>query len=431
MSYTLFPHQAQARHLLSTSSAMLEWEMRVGKTRAALHAWDYMLDQGQALDLIVVTLKGVRMVWAEEMAEMGLFLPVWDVYGTNPAQTVHLEEDPGSFTASLPRMITLNWEILPHWTHKLLEMEKNRRFVLVLDESHLNCRNPANDRWKAANALQLSAYRTWELTGTSMVKSAADIYWQMKLLGKDNPLLGMSPSRFQNQYCMRIWNPFKGPQGNFEFTGSKNLRQLAERLPVVSSLKESDVRDVPLPVHLPIYLDEKQSLRASGLKDKEIEHHLAKVAPQMARLAVPYILKLEARPLVVFGWHIETTHHIAEALEAPLITGDTPATMRDAIRRKFQDGDIPILVGNYKSMGMGIDLSRASHAVLAEPWYDAALVAQALARLKGPKQQADEVVFHHLMIAGTVHEEVWRVRLGRGREIDRYRSALGQATHLR
>lgn len=422
MSYTLFKHQAEAAHLLTSSSAMLEWEMRVGKTRAALHAWDVMLDRGQPMDLVVATLKGARAVWREEAEGMDVArLPWTNLFGTKPAWAEARHE------VMLPRALTLNWEVLPAWRHQLVEMERGRKFILVLDESHLNLRNPGNQRWKAAHLLSKLAHRTWLLTGTSMVKTAEDIYWQLQMLGHDNPLLGMSLQRFRTRYCQRVFNPFKGTEGAFEYKGSKNLKELAERLPVVSSIKESDVRDVPLPVHLPVYLDEKHEFVAAGLKDKEIERRLVKLAPLRGKLAVDYISRLEDRPLIVFAWHREVVEHIASMLEAPMITGDTSQADRDRIRRAFQNGEIPVLVGNYRAMGMGIDLSRASHAVLAEPWYDAAMVAQSLARLKGPKQLADEVIYHHLLVAGTVDEHVWRVRLKRGAAIEQLRTALGEA----
>jgi len=100
---------------------------------------------------------------------------------------------------------------------------------------------------------------------------------------------------------------------------------------------------------------------------------------------------------------------------------------RDRIRHDFAAGKLPLLVGNLQSAGLGIDLSAARWFLYGEPRRDAALHYQAEARGRGPKQTAKTLRHAYLLIRGSVDATIWRHRLHRGEDIERFYTAGREA----
>lgn len=431
MTYNLWPHQLQAEPLLTSGSAILWHEMRLGKTRSALHADNQLLNAGEVQDLIVVTVASAKATWRQEVAEMGLSIPVYMLSG----QTKHvISPCSPDRLGNLPRIYVLNWEILPHWQRWLQHATygSKRKFCLVLDEGHLYLRNPFNKRYKAAQWLSRFAYRTWELTGTLLVKSGLDIYHQAQFLGRANPFRWMTEAEFGEEYCRRIFNPFKGVKipgkgrkGGWDYGSLKNAEAVMRQLPAVSVLRMDDVADVPLPVQLPRWVGDRGGPWNHYRTDQTMAEEISALVNEKVRLTVDYVNELDVRPVVVFGWSAEFTRQVAERLEAPRIYGGTSIDDRERIRAAFQLGQVPVLVGNLRSLGLGVSLSRADHFVYGEPYWDAALYLQAQARGRSLEKK-EPLVHHHLLVAGSVDEYVWKVRLDRGRAIDRLYDAAEQ-----
>lgn len=423
MSYSLWKHQKDAANLLTSGSMVLWWEMRTGKTRAALHAFNQMVEQGRAVDLIVVTVSMAKATWKQEIEQMGLGIPVYTAFGAkNFALKPPLTVLPDSF----PRIFILNWEILPHW-QKWLQAQtfkRKRPFVLVLDEGHLYLRNPQNQRYKAAFWLSKFAQATWELTGTLLVKSGLDIFYQARFLGRNNnPFLWMDEADFGEEFCNRQFNPFKGAKGGYEYTTLKHPDDVVERLSAVSVLRLQDIADIPKALQMSRWVEDLGQPWDFDRDDNTLAEEVQALIPIKARLTAEYVQQLEARPVVVFGWHVKFTEQVADLLEAPLIHGGTSPSDRERIRSEFQAGRHPVLVGNLRSLGLGISLDRADHFVYGEPYWDASLYLQAQAR--GVNLTKDRpLTHHHLLVAGSVDEYIWKVRLDRGRAIeDLYQAA--------
>jgi SNF2-related domain len=412
---------------LRGGSAILWHEMRLGKTRSALHAYNQLLNEGLVDDLVVVTVATAKATWQSEVEEeMGLSIPVYTCFGQTNQQM-----KPRLLDERLPRIYVLNWEILPHWQRFFHAQYKNgRRFCLALDEGHLYLRNPSNQRYKAARWLSGFAYRTWELTGTLYAKSGMDIYWQLKLMGRDNPFRWMDPDDFGQQFCQRIFNPFKGSRGGYEYVDLKNEDDLVSQLPCVSALRMDDVADLPVPDQLARWVDDWGKPWLADRSDLKLAEEIRDMIPRKAELTVKYVQSLDVRPVVVFGWNVEFTEYIATTLKAPLIYGGTEVADRERIRREFQAGQTPILVGNYRSLGMGVSLSRSDHFVYGEPYWDAALYLQAQARGRDLRKRS-RLTHHHLLVKGSPDEYIWVVRLKRGRAIERlYNAAAEQEDDL-
>lgn len=421
VSYPLYPHQIAAESILRGGSAVLHWEMRLGKTRTVLHAYSEEVSAGRAQDLIFVTVAMAKATIAQEVELMGLGIPVVTLYGRKQKK-MSLDAEG---LAGVPRIFILNWEILPEWQQELKRITRNP--ILVLDESHLYLRNIENKRWQAAHWLSKFAKRTWELTGTMMVNSAMDIYYQMMILGRPrNPFAYMSPGEFAKRFTNQRWNAYaQGRQGDWEPFGIKNQDRLAEMArSSLLQLRISDVApDLPLPRNIPRWVTDLGQGWDFDRSDLELHEEIEALAPIKARLTAEYVTQLPFRPVVVFGWSRTFTQQASVLLEAPLINGSTPAADRERIRGEFQTGRHPVLVGNYRALGLGISLSRANHFVYGEPYWDASLYRQAASRGVDLSKQT-QTVHHHLLAAGSVDEFVWKRKLLKGAAIDRLEDAF-------
>lgn len=423
--YSLWNHQAQSAELLQSGSAILWHEMRLGKTRSALHAYNQLVEEDEVADLVVVTVAMAKATWRQEIEQMGLGIPSFTGSGQKRLQ---LQPNLLVMPQAMPRIFILNWEILPQWQRWIQQQtyKRGRKFILVLDEGHLYLRNPQNQRYKAAMWLSKFAYATWELTGTLLVKGGLDIYYQARLLGKDNPFVWMDEEDFGSEYCNRRFNPFKGGpkgKGGWEYTTLKYPDDVMEQLASVSVLRIRDVVDIPQALQMPRWVDDLDQAWDHYRDDKTLAEEIGALVPIKARLTAEYVQQLEPRPVVVFGWHIGFTERVADLLEAPLIHGGTSPSERERLRSEFQAGKHPVLVGNLRSLGLGISLDRADHFVYGEPYWDASLYLQAQAR--GVNLHKDRpIAHHHLLVAGSVDEYVWKVRLNRGQAIeDLYQAA--------
>lgn len=421
---------------------MLFWQMRLGKTRTALAAFNTLYERGEANRLVVVTKAIGKEVWRKEAEEMGLGIPVILCYGR---EALHVRPE-GFIPASVPRILVLNWEIAEAWLPVLEQTFKNDSVVLVTDEGHEYLRNPANLRYKAVKELSLTATRTWELTGTLYVTSVMDVYHQLRLLGgKANPFQYWPAVEFGGKFGEASFNPWKGrivrgpdgrpltyASGKPKREGSYDFRGLAEgaeveilaRCPAISKLMEVDIQaQTVLPIRIPHWLD------ADGAYLDYRPNTIEKASQAMIDFKVGQTLglleALEERPIVIFGWHLDYTHRLLEALltagiNAALVGSSDSAAARADCLQRFALGQIDVLVGNLKSLGTAVDLSRARHAIYGEPYWDAALQRQAEARLGGPRQQSRHVIHHYLLTADSPDEYIWDVCYRKGEALDRF-----------
>lgn len=123
--------------------------------------------------------------------------------------------------------------------------------------------------------------------------------------------------------------------------------------------------------------------------------------------------------LVVFGWHSEVLHRLAEAFQAPVIDGDTPLAKRQAIVDAFQvrvkvasGSHSPLspslLFLNLQAGGVGLTLTAASHCLVLELPWTAALLDQAVDRLHRIGQQC--AVTAWIMLARrTLDFPIWKL----------------------
>jgi len=372
-----------------------------------------------AKKLIVICPAIAKQVWLHEANEIDPSLRVVILDGVKFDRnerrlTLHRVE-----TADV---VLLNYDIAHAWMAALMSVVNGQ--ILCLDESH-KIRTPSNRWTQAIKPLALVAERVWELTGTAMVNSALDLYWQLGLFGVRSPFTGMRARDFGFRYCEKKWNPFKGNgKGDWDFVGVKDEERIVRAADAsLQRRRKAECLDLPQKLRLALYLARHEQGRAAPHHSIPILANLAtlrrRLSPEKARLTIDYLeQQLVERPVVVFGWHHEYLNRVALHFQAPVIDGETSQLKRTDLVCDFQAGKISILVGQIEAMGMAITLTAGRHAVFGECHWSAVSLRQAEDRLHRIGQHND-VTYHYLLVANTVEQVVWETALRKGAAIDR------------
>jgi SNF2 family DNA or RNA helicase len=118
----------------------------------------------------------------------------------------------------------------------------------------------------------------------------------------------------------------------------------------------------------------------------------------------------QGRRLLVFSQFTEMLDLIGaelDALKLPhlRLTGETPASQRGEVVRRFQAREEPILLASLKAGGVGLNLTAADTVIHVDPWWNPAVQAQASARAHRIGQ--DQPVFVYQLVAqGSIEERM-------------------------
>ncbi|GAA3819532.1 DEAD/DEAH box helicase [Nocardioides panacisoli] len=85
--------------------------------------------------------------------------------------------------------------------------------------------------------------------------------------------------------------------------------------------------------------------------------------------------------------------------------GGTPVPAREAMVRRFQDGEVPVFLLSLKAGGTGLNLTRADHVIHVDRWWNPAVEEQATDRAHRIGQ-TKPVQVHKMVTRGTIEERV-------------------------
>ena len=85
--------------------------------------------------------------------------------------------------------------------------------------------------------------------------------------------------------------------------------------------------------------------------------------------------------------------------------GGTPVARREEMVRRFQEGAVPVFLLSLKAAGTGLNLTRASHVVHYDRWWNPAVEAQATDRAYRIGQTRP-VQVHRLVAEGTIEDRI-------------------------
>ncbi len=118
----------------------------------------------------------------------------------------------------------------------------------------------------------------------------------------------------------------------------------------------------------------------------------------------------EEASVLVFTQYVQMArllekHLAARGTRTQFLHGGTPVPEREAMVRRFQDGEVPVFLLSLKAAGTGLNLTRAAHVVHYDRWWNPAVEAQATDRAYRIGQ-TQPVQVHRLIAEGTVEDRI-------------------------
>lgn len=151
-------------------------------------------------------------------------------------------------------------------------------------------------------------------------------------------------------------------------------------------------------------LPESERFDYSVAEDQD-RYRLAASASTKQRVARRIIEKHPGESVLVIGQYIDQLEAFAEALGAPLITGQTPVDERERMFSEFRSGEIKLLVVS-KVANFSVDLPDASVAIqISGSFGSRQEEAQRLGRLLRPKADGLTASFYTLVTRDTVDQD--------------------------
>ncbi|MEZ0577355.1 DEAD/DEAH box helicase [Nocardioides sp. MH1] len=98
-------------------------------------------------------------------------------------------------------------------------------------------------------------------------------------------------------------------------------------------------------------------------------------------------------------------HLVGAGVAHQFLHGGTPVAQREAMVRRFQDGEVPVFLLSLKAGGTGLNLTRADHVVHVDRWWNPAVEEQATDRAYRIGQTRP-VQVHRMVTRGTIEERV-------------------------
>ncbi|WP_417561937.1 DNA repair helicase XPB [Microbacterium sp.] len=151
-------------------------------------------------------------------------------------------------------------------------------------------------------------------------------------------------------------------------------------------------------------LPEGDRLEYAASADDE-RYRLAATAPAKIDVVRELVERHRGERILVIGQYLDQIDILAEALNAPKITGATPVNEREALYQAFREGTIELLVVS-KVANFSIDLPEASVAIQVSGSFGSRQEeAQRLGRLLRPKQSGHTASFYTLIARDTVDQD--------------------------
>ena len=153
-----------------------------------------------------------------------------------------------------------------------------------------------------------------------------------------------------------------------------------------------------------IDLDEDERLQYAASTDRE-RYRIAASSPAKIGIAKRILAKHDGELTLVIGQYIDQLEEIAEALDVPLITGQTPDSERERLFAAFRNGEEKTLVVS-KVANFSVDLPEASVAIqISGSFGSRQEEAQRLGRLLRPKSNGQTAKFYTLVARDTVDQD--------------------------
>ena len=412
----LMPFESQrktASLLTSSKRAYVLSSMGVGKTRAALYSFDFLLQQGAVKNcLVVAPLSTLVPVWEGETFETFHHLSVGVLHGTRAKRLKVLGEDHHTYIINHDGIGTICSELLA------------KNFDCVIIDELAVYRNRRTNRWKMLKPIVANATYAWGLTGAPTPNGPTDAYGQVKLLTPSR--MQMSFRAFQQQVMRQVsqfkWVPREEANDIVHETMQPSVRYSLKECHDLPPVTVS-ARDVTLSARQKkaykqlineYAMDSKKSGVITVVNEAARVNKLMQVGAGFAytkegkgeyldaksRLKTTLDLCREAEGKVIifasYKWAVAMLERVLSHIGNPLaITGATSKGERDRSIALFRGSDShQILVAHPGCMAHGINLQVASTIIWYTPTHSVETYMQANARITRPGQKQHMNVIH-------------------------------------
>jgi DNA excision repair protein ERCC-3 len=153
-----------------------------------------------------------------------------------------------------------------------------------------------------------------------------------------------------------------------------------------------------------IDLPQSERLTYAAAADDE-RYRLAATAPAKLGVVKQLVARHAGERILVIGQYLDQIDELAEALNAPKLTGATPIDERERLYQEFREGTTPVLVVS-KVANFSVDLPEATVAVQVSGSFGSRQEeAQRLGRLLRPKESGLSANFYTLVARDTVDQD--------------------------
>jgi DNA excision repair protein ERCC-3 len=153
-----------------------------------------------------------------------------------------------------------------------------------------------------------------------------------------------------------------------------------------------------------IDLPEGERLQYAASADDE-RYRLAATAPAKLDAVHALVEKHAGERILVIGQYLDQLDELADALDAPALTGSTPVAERERLFQEFRDGTTKVLVVS-KVANFSVDLPEATVAIQVSGSFGSRQEeAQRLGRLLRPKESGLPANFYTLVARDTVDQD--------------------------
>ncbi|MDQ1583019.1 MAG: excision repair protein [Microbacteriaceae bacterium] len=153
-----------------------------------------------------------------------------------------------------------------------------------------------------------------------------------------------------------------------------------------------------------IDLPQSERLTYAAAADDE-RYRLAATAPAKLGVVKQLVARHAGERILVIGQYLDQIDELAEALNAPKLTGATPVDERERLYQEFREGTTPVLVVS-KVANFSVDLPEATVAVQVSGSFGSRQEeAQRLGRLLRPKESGLSANFYTLVARDTVDQD--------------------------
>lgn len=153
-----------------------------------------------------------------------------------------------------------------------------------------------------------------------------------------------------------------------------------------------------------IDLPQSERLAYAAAADDE-RYRLAATAPAKLGVVKQLVARHAGERILVIGQYLDQIDELAEALNAPKLTGATSIDERERLYQEFREGKTPVLVVS-KVANFSVDLPEATVAVQVSGSFGSRQEeAQRLGRLLRPKESGLSANFYTLVARDTVDQD--------------------------